>query len=130
MKILIVEDEALTAISMQYTLEDLGHTVVHIADDKSSAIAAATHSSPDLAFVDIHLAGGDSGIEVARHLAARNVKVVFSTANCPRHEDAEFAIGCINKPVSDKDLVGAVALADAIIRSVTLPVPPSGMHLY
>lgn len=130
MKILIVEDEALTAISMQYTLEDQGHTVVQIADNESSAIAAAIYSSPDLAFVDLHLAGGDSGIEVARQLATLDVKVVFSTANCPGDEGTELAIGCIHKPVSDKDLVGAVAWADALIRSVALPALPPGMHLY
>ena len=67
MKILIVEDEALVAMSMELVLEDHGHEVVDIADDLASAILAATHFRPELALVDMRLAGGDSGLHVAEN---------------------------------------------------------------
>ncbi|WP_324826531.1 response regulator [Qipengyuania zhejiangensis] len=130
MKILIVEDEALTAMSMQAILEDNGHTVVDIADDGASALRAAERERPQLAFVDIQLAGGESGIDVASRLREMGIPVLFSTGNCPGPKGANLAIGCLHKPVSEEQLAGSTAVAEAVIRSAPPPSPPPGMHLY
>lgn len=130
MRILIVEDEALTAMVMHSVLADQGYEVVDIADDEATAIGAAALTTPDLAFVDIQLAGGDSGISVARRLKAMGIPVLFSTGNCPGKDAAELAIGCIHKPVMDDQLAAGAAVARAILSRQTPPPLPKGMHLF
>lgn len=130
MKILIVEDEALTAMNMEAVLEDLGHQIVGIADDEPSAILAAKNFAPDLAFVDVQLAGGHSGKNVAQEIMALGVRVIFATGNCPGDLDSEIAFGCLHKPISDEQLAGGAAVADALIRSEPCPQLPRGMHLF
>ena len=131
MKILIVEDEALVAMNLQAVLEDHGHEVVEIADDEASAILAGTHFRPDLALVDIRLAGGDSGVAVAEKLSALGVAVVFATGNCPGSTGKKLALGCLHKPLSDEQVIAGVQVADALRQPTqNPPPPPPGMHLF
>lgn len=131
MKILIVEDEALVAMNIENVLVDHGHTVVEIADDEASAILAATHFRPDLALVDMRLAGGDSGLRVAQKLHSMGIAIVFATGNCPGSVPENLAIGCLHKPLSDEQIVAGVSLADAVRqRNSSPPPPPPGMHLF
>ena len=130
MKILIVEDEALIALNIRDVLEDYGHQVVEIADDEPSALLAATHYRPDLALVDMRLAGGDSGMEVARKISAMGVAVIFATGNCPGKLVDEVAIGCLHKPLSDAQIVAGVAIAEAVVSEASPPPPPPGMHMF
>lgn len=131
MKILIVEDEALVAMSIESVLEDHGHEVVDIADDLASAILAATHFRPELALVDMRLAGGDSGLSVAEKLRSMGIAVVFATGNCPGSDVQDLAIGCLHKPLSDQQIVAGISVAEAMRRKVpNPPPPPPGMDLF
>lgn len=131
MKILIVEDEALVAMNMESVLEDHGHEVVGVADDEASAVLAATHFKPDLALVDMRLAGGDSGLNVARRLKSMGISVVFATGNCPGKETEGVAIGCLHKPLSDQQILAGISVADAVRQKApNPPPPPPGMHLF
>ncbi|QZH75560.1 MAG: response regulator [Erythrobacter sp.] len=130
MKVLIVEDEALTAMAMEEVLVDHGYEVVAIADDQVSAMKAAEVHSPDFAFVDINLAGGDSGILLAAQFKPLGIVVVFATGTCPGDEFNDVALGCIHKPTSKISLVSAARFVEASISSLPLPRPPQGMHLY
>ncbi len=51
-------------------LMELGHEVVGIAASKTSAIELARAHAPDLALVDLHLAGPSSGAEAAVFMRA------------------------------------------------------------
>lgn len=131
MKILIVEDEAISALSMEAVLQEHGHEVVAIADDECSAIRAAAEREPDLAFVDMRLSCGDCGLSVARRLCEMGVTVVFATGNCPGHDLGDLALGCLHKPISDDLLVRSVMVAEAKARRCdNFPPPPPGMHLF
>lgn len=131
MKILIVEDEALVAMNMRDVLEDHGHQVVEIADDEASATVAATHYRPDIALVDMRLAGGDSGMNVARNMNALGIAVVFATGNCPGLQVDGLALGCLHKPLSDEQVIAGISLAEAVRQQASNPPPtPLGMHLF
>lgn len=131
MKILIVEDEALIAMSIEAILEDNGYDVVEIADDEASALEAAARHKPELALVDMRLAGGDSGLSVAQKLNGLGVAVVFATGNCPGTAIRSLAIGCLHKPLSDEQIIAGVSVADAKRRgAANPPPPPPGMHLF
>lgn len=124
MKILIVEDEALVAMSLQFLLELEGHEILGVADDLPSAIDAADRSSPELALVDIQLARGSSGFEVAARLRERGIACIFLTGNAPDKPRPDLALGCLPKPYSDAGLMSAVAVAEAY-RGGQPPVPGS-----
>lgn len=108
--VLIVEDEALLAMDIAATIEDCGHEVV--GEAASLADVEAMHAiRPDLALVDLHLAHGSSGIDVARLVRTRWPAsfVVFVTAN-PRKIPEDFAggHGVIPKPFSRDGLMAAL----------------------
>lgn len=111
LRILIVEDEFLIALELESLLQDAGHDVVGIAASSKEAVALGREHSPDLAFVDIHLADGLTGIDVARELSNRqHVTVLFMTANAKRiPEDCAGARGVIAKPYTERGVKEALA---------------------
>lgn len=130
MKILIVEDEYLVARSLTFLLQTMGNEVVGVADDVASAISEAERSQPQIAFVDIQLAQGDSGLVAAAELQKRGVICIFLTGNPPGGPRPDLALGCLPKPFSDVGLTGAIKIAEAIINGSPLPKPPHDLELY
>lgn len=110
LRILVVEDEALIAMELEYLLEDLGHVTVGVAGSSAEAIALGRAMSPDVALVDIHLTDGPTGIDVARTLSTDpSTAVVFMTANSKRiPPDFAGAIGVIAKPYSERVVASAL----------------------
>ena len=115
LRILIVEDEILIALELESLLQDLGHDVVGIASSSKDALALGQEAQPDLAFVDIHLADGPTGVDVARQLTAQHqVTVLFMTANAKRiPEDFAGAWGVIAKPYTERGVREALAYVTA-----------------
>lgn len=66
--LMIVEDEVLVAMTLRDELEDAGYHVLDLTDRYAQALAVAKTSKPDLALVNIRLAGGDDGIDLAEQL--------------------------------------------------------------
>lgn len=111
LRILIVEDEILIALELESLLQDEGHAVVGLAATCDEAVDLGERLDPNLAFVDIHLADGPTGVEVARKLAARgDVTVLFMTANAKRiPDDFAGAFGVISKPYTERGVRQALA---------------------
>jgi two-component system, response regulator PdtaR len=111
LRILIVEDEILIALELEGLLQDAGHDVVGIAASREEALAQGRDLTPDLAFVDIHLADGPTGVDVARHFANElGVIVLFMTANAKRiPDDLAGARGVIAKPYTERGVREALA---------------------
>lgn len=116
LRILIVEDEILIALELESLLQDAGHEVVGIAASSDEALALGADLGPDLAFVDIHLADGPTGVEAARRLAReRGITVLFMTANAKRiPDDFAEAHGVIAKPYTERGVLQAL---DYVIAS-------------
>jgi two-component system, response regulator PdtaR len=82
MRVLIVEDEALTAMHLEMLVVDLGHEVCAVAACARDAIAHASTHCPDVVLIDIRLALGSSGIDVAREVHARHgLRCIFLSGN-------------------------------------------------
>ncbi len=110
LRILIVEDEFLIALELESLLQEIGHDVVGIAASSTEAIDLAREASPDLAFVDVHLSDGLTGIDAARVLSEQQVTVLFMTANAKRiPEDFAGARGVIAKPYTERGVREALA---------------------
>ena len=115
LRILVVEDEILIALELESVLQDAGHTVVEIAASSQEAVECGAKLKPDLAFVDIHLADGPTGVDVARRLREIGVTVLFMTANAKRiPEDYAGAQGVISKPYTERGVREAL---DYVISS-------------
>lgn len=119
LRVLIVEDEAILALDLEGQVEDAGHTVIAIAASTDQAVRAADRARPDVAFMDIRLAHGSSGIEAARILRERwDVPCIFISANLdPATRASVMALnpmGFINKPFHPR--LVKEALADAAVR--------------
>ena len=109
--VLIVEDEALLAMDIEYMIEDVGHRVIAEAASLFDVEALSPHLCPDLAFVDIQLAQDTNGIEVSRLIRQRwpNTFIIFVTANPKKiPDDFAGAHGVIPKPFSKSGLVSAM----------------------
>ena len=116
LRILIVEDEILIALELESLLQDAGHEAVGIAASSDEALALGADLGPDLAFVDIHLADGPTGVEAARRLSReRGITVLFMTANAKRiPDDFVEAHGVIAKPYTERGVLQAL---DYVIAS-------------
>lgn len=111
MNVLIVEDEMLLAMDIEAMVEDSGHRVLAEAASLADVQALPDEPAPQLAFVDMHLAQGSSGLDVADHVLRRwpDALVVFVTANVAKiPPDFAGAHGVIAKPFSHAGIVNAI----------------------
>ncbi len=128
-RLLVVEDEPLIAFDTEYFLTESKFTVVATVDRVSDALAVIESGSAiDLVLADVSLSDG-SGLDVARAALARGVPVLFVTGNCPI-EATTLAAGCLSKPYSQRDLLGAIAAIEAQIGGVVPKRLPSGFRLF
>ena len=67
-KVLIVEDELLTAKSLKMDLEKLGLDVLDPIAKGEDSVPVAIQENPDLILMDIRLADGLDGIEAAEEI--------------------------------------------------------------
>jgi diguanylate cyclase (GGDEF)-like protein len=115
-RILIVEDEAVTAMDLAAELRGLGYEVCGTEDTVDEAVAAVEREKPGLVLMDIRLGDKGDGVDAARRISSGyDTAVVFLTA----HSDEEtlsraLAVspyGYIVKPFRARELKVAVELA-------------------
>ena len=61
-RVLVVEDEILVAMEIENIVEDMGHRPIGVAQDSKRARELAKDA--ELAFVDLNLVDGPTGIEL------------------------------------------------------------------
>ena len=106
-RILIVEDEPLTAFENEYRLSDAGYTVVATLDSYDEAIKAIDKEKIDLILSDVRLNGKRSGIDLAKVAKQHGIPLLFVTGRPPDNA-ADLALGCLSKPYSDRTLTSAL----------------------
>jgi PAS domain S-box-containing protein len=115
-RILIVEDERITAEDLAEVLNDLGYQVSAVVSSGEEAIREAEENRPDLVLMDIRIKGDMDGAEAARILRERfDVPVVYLTAHADRDtlERAKQSrpLGYIVKPFHEAELHASVEMA-------------------
>ncbi|WP_424355764.1 response regulator [Methanobacterium sp. MBAC-LM] len=118
-KILIVEDEAITAMDIENKLENFGFEVVGIASRGEEAVKKAEDLRPDLILMDITLKGDMDGIEAADKIKSLfGIPVVYMSAFADEDTFKRIKFtnpyGFINKPVSSELLL--VSLEAAVYK--------------
>lgn len=111
--VLIVEDQMLIAIHLQDLVEEAGCHVIAISHEAAEALAATARRRPAFAIMDIRLACGSSGIDVARELyESHGVRCLFVSANIDddvrKQVEPLQPLGFIGKPFLAAEVIAAV----------------------
>ena len=128
-RILIVEDEPLTAFDNEVTLSDLGYDVVDTLDNFEQAIILLDREDVDLVLSDLRLSGKRSGLDLAEAAKARGIPVLFSTGHKLPEEAKALAVGCLRKPYTERQLKNALEAVDRLLGGETVKAP-KGLDLY
>lgn len=127
-KILVVEDDMITAADISMQLAGLGYEVSGITPRGEDALKSIESTRPDLVLMDINLKGNLDGVETARRIAEEyDIPLIFLTANA---DSGTFArakavrpYAFISKPFQKNDLEHAIVLA--LERMVENQAPPA-----
>jgi CheY-like chemotaxis protein len=107
-RVMIVEDEPLTAMEEQTVLQGLGYDVVAVTHTGEKAVVEAGELLPDIVLMDIKLAGPMDGKEAARLIRERHDILVLFVSAIKDQSILEQGFPCVNKPFSQEELVKSV----------------------
>lgn len=115
-RILVVEDERITALDIKYRLEDLGYIVTAAVSSGQDAIEKAEETKPDLVLMDIMIDGDLDGTQAAFQIHARfGIPIIYLTAYADEKtlKRAKIAepYSYILKPFEEKDLYTNIEIA-------------------
>ena len=116
LRVLIAEDDAVTALAYSMTILDLGAELVGVADNARDTVETARATCPDVVLMDIGLKGDIDGIDTAHSIRAQfAIPIIFVTGQgdfetVTRVRDLGAAMPVL-KPVSPQDIVNAIARA-------------------
>ena len=127
-RILIVEDEPLTAFDNENFLGDAGYEIVATIDDLDEALEVLESEQVDLILSDVRLRGDRTGIELAGHAKAKGIPTLFATGQA--HDGAhEVAVGCLMKPYTERQLCKAIDCVDRHLQGEQVK-PFKGLSLF
>jgi len=115
-QVLIVEDEAIMAMTLERKLQKLGYGVSAKVGSGEEAIQTAVQNRPDLVLMDIKLNGHIDGIETAEQLRSRfDIPIVYLTAYTDNSTLQRAKItepfGYLLKPFHERELQAIVETA-------------------
>lgn len=108
-KILLVEDDQILTMTLEFMLEDLGYDQVHHLVRGEEAVVWVRDHTPHLVLMDIQLEGAINGIEAARRIRAfSDVPIVFTTGNTDGPTHAQISdlsnVRMVGKPLIERTL--------------------------
>jgi DNA-binding response OmpR family regulator len=111
LSILVLEDEALIALDLEYLLEDAGYENIAVFTSCADGKAYLEDHTPSVAILDHHLKDGTC-TELAHTLASRKVPVIICSATEPSDLDGIFLhMPLVRKPWEPSHLLSALKLA-------------------
>ncbi len=110
-RILIVEDQGITAMDEAHIMRDLGYEVTGMVMTGEAAVEQAGKDRPDVVLMDVMLPGGIDGVEAATKIReSYQIPVVFVTAYGDKKSsksgtlDVPEGYGYIVKPYTQEEL--------------------------
>jgi DNA-binding NarL/FixJ family response regulator len=112
-RILIVEDDYFVAVELEHRLMQSGFHVIGTASTAEEAAEIAASERPELAIMDIRLAGLRDGVDAAIELLEHfGVPSIFATAHTDgeirRRAERAKPLGWLEKPYSTEHLIKLV----------------------
>ena len=127
-RILIVEDEPLTAFDNENMLGDAGYVIVATVDDLDEALDVLGREEVHLVLSDVRLRSEKTGIDLAHAARKKGVPTLFATGHSYAGA-AEIAVGCLMKPYSERQLCKAIECVDRHLQGQKVK-PPKGVELF
>ena len=127
-RILIVEDEPLTAFDTETMLGDFGYEVVATLDDYDEAVGRLEREEIHLVIADVRLHGEDRGLEIARNAMVRGIPTLLATGH-DLPPPSTHALGCLKKPYTERLLKQALESVDRHLQGESVK-PLKGLELY
>ena len=110
MHALIIEDEALIAVTIEDALRDCGCSSFDFAVSVEAAVEAARRHCPDIITADVRLAPG-CGIDAVEAICAnRAIPVIFITGTADGVKERFPQHAIVHKPFNAAHVVAAVQL--------------------
>ncbi len=114
-KIMIFEDDSITASYIKNFLENNKYNVVGLSNSGDNVIELITEHRPDLILMDIKLKGDIDGIEITRLLQKKfDIPVIYLTAYSDEItvEKAKLTepAGYLTKPIREKELLISIKM--------------------
>lgn len=115
-RVMVVEDDEVTAMNLKIALENQQYQVVAVVDNSHDAPGKLKVYSPDIVLIDISLQESDDGIRLANYIKAKHkLPFIYLTA----HSDAEIIdeakktepYGYIVKPFDPNSLHATIQMA-------------------
>jgi len=116
-RILIIEDEMITATDLKEILQKRGHVVIGLAKNYYETVSMVERQKPDLALVDIKLRNSThNGIEIAEtYLKNQEIPYIFLTSQSDSQtfEQAKLTApkSYLTKPFRENEVVFQIELA-------------------
>jgi len=115
-KILVIEDETITALEIQNKLESWGYEVLGLAGSGEDAINLANEKGTDLIIADIVLRGEMDGIDAVERISHNfDVPVIYLTAHADgdtfKRAKLTKPSGYCIKPFNDTELKYSIEIA-------------------
>jgi two-component SAPR family response regulator len=127
-RILIVEDEPLTAFDNENILGDAGYEIVATVDDLHEALRVLEAEQVDLVLSDVRLRKQQTGIQLAHAARLKGIPTLFATGHAYPGA-AEIAVGCLMKPYTERQLTKAIDCVDRHLQGEKVK-PPKGLELF
>jgi CheY-like chemotaxis protein len=127
-RILIVEDEPLTAFDNENMLTDAGYEVVATIDSFDDALEVLEREQVDLVLSDVRLRSQQTGVDLARAAKAKGIPTLFATGH-PYPGAGAVAVGCLAKPYTERQLKSALESVDRHLAGEKVK-PPKGLELF
>ena len=121
-RILIVEDEPLTAFDNENILGDAGYEIVATTDQFDHALEIIEREPVDLILSDIRLRSHKNGIELAQAAKKRGIPTLFATGHAYPGA-AQIAVGCLHKPYNERQLMKAIECVDQHLQGQDVKRP-------
>jgi CheY-like chemotaxis protein len=132
LKVMIAEDSLMLADVLAEIIVGAGYDVCGIAHTVEEAIELGLSQKPDLAVLDLRLADGRLGTEIAARLTSLDrLGVLYSTGNVSRLMlTAADGQACLYKPYSTDTLLRSLAIVVDIAAGKTVSPPfPQGFRV-
>ncbi len=115
-KILLVEDEAITALAMNMALKNMGFLTCQPAATGRKALERMAVEKPDVVLMDINLTGDMDGIETARRMQELGLTAIifitgYSSGDLLERARALNPVAIFTKPVNPQALKNAIEAA-------------------
>jgi PAS domain S-box-containing protein len=115
-RIMVVEDESITAMGLEKRLTKQGYNVVAVVASGEEAVRRAEETSPDLVLMDIMLEGEMDGVEAAGRIASRlDIPIIYLTAYADENTLLRAKItepfAYLLKPFQERELLITIEMA-------------------